>query len=109
VRNLLVQKYLGEKRVNWITTLEEYDLEIKLAKIVKGKGLCKLGVESAYETIEEVEIYLNQDLFEREIYYTTITNEQWYHEIRYYLTHGTTPHYLDPKNKRSLRLRSTQY
>jgi len=34
VRNLLVQKYLGEKRANWVTTLQEYDLENKPSKIV---------------------------------------------------------------------------
>ena len=28
VRNLLVQKELGEKRENWMTSLQEYDLEI---------------------------------------------------------------------------------
>jgi hypothetical protein len=28
VRNLLVQKELGEKRANWVTSLQEYDLEI---------------------------------------------------------------------------------
>ena len=28
VRNLLVQKDLGEKRAPWMTTLQEYDLEI---------------------------------------------------------------------------------
>jgi hypothetical protein len=39
VRNLLVQKDLVEKRENWITTLQEYDLKIKPAKIIKGKGL----------------------------------------------------------------------
>jgi hypothetical protein len=42
VRNLLVQRDLAEKRANWITDLQEYDLEIKPTKIVKGKGLCKL-------------------------------------------------------------------
>jgi hypothetical protein len=29
--------------------------------------------------------------------------------MKYYLTHGSTPHYLDPKKKRALRLKSTQY
>ena len=29
VRNLLVQKDLGEKRAHWMATLQEYDLEIK--------------------------------------------------------------------------------
>jgi hypothetical protein len=29
--------------------------------------------------------------------------------MKYYLTHGTTPHYLYPKKKRSLMLKSAQY
>ena len=36
VRNHFVQKELGEVWVHWMTTLHEYDLEIKLAKIVRG-------------------------------------------------------------------------
>jgi hypothetical protein len=51
VRNLLVQKDLAEKRANWITTLQEYDLEIKPVKIIKGQGLCKLVVESMSDGI----------------------------------------------------------
>jgi len=42
VRQLLVRRELGEKRANWVTTLEEYDLDIKPTKIVKGQGFCKL-------------------------------------------------------------------
>jgi len=38
VRNLLVQKVVGEKRANWVTALQEYDVEIKPANIVKGQG-----------------------------------------------------------------------
>ena len=38
VRNLLVQKDLGEKRAPWMTTLQEYDLEIKPSTIIKVKG-----------------------------------------------------------------------
>ena len=41
VRSLLVQKELGERRGNWVTSLQEYDLEFKPASIVKGQGLCK--------------------------------------------------------------------
>ena len=39
VRSLFVQKELGERRGNWVTALQEYDLEFKPASIVKGKGL----------------------------------------------------------------------
>ena len=42
VRSLLIQKELGERRGNWVTALQEYDLEFKPASIVKGQGLCKL-------------------------------------------------------------------
>ena len=36
VRSLFVQNELGERRGNWVTSLQEYDLEFKLASIVKG-------------------------------------------------------------------------
>eukprot|EP00253_Pinus_taeda_P005698 PITA_05698 len=42
VRQLLIQRELGEKRANWVTTLQEYDIEIKPAKIVRGQGFCRL-------------------------------------------------------------------
>ena len=45
VRSLFVQKELGERRGNSVTSLQEYDLEFKLATIVKGQGLCKLMTE----------------------------------------------------------------
>ena len=45
VRSLFVQKELGERRGNWVTTLQEYDLEFKPTSIVKGQGLCKLMAE----------------------------------------------------------------
>jgi hypothetical protein len=42
VRSLFVQRELGERRGNWMMTLQEYDLEFKPTNIVKGQGLCKL-------------------------------------------------------------------
>ena len=33
VRSLFVQKELGERRGNWVTTLQEYDLEFKPLQI----------------------------------------------------------------------------
>ena len=41
VRNILVQKDVGEKRANWVTALQEYDVEIKPANIVRGQGFAK--------------------------------------------------------------------
>jgi hypothetical protein len=53
VRNLLVQKELGEKRANWVTSLQEFDLEITPAQIMRGQGLCKLVVDSETEQKED--------------------------------------------------------
>eukprot|EP00253_Pinus_taeda_P029625 PITA_29625 len=47
IRNLLVQKDVGEKRANWVATLQEYDIEIKPANIVKCQGFCKMLVEAS--------------------------------------------------------------
>lgn len=44
VRNLLVQRDVGEKRVNWVISLQEYDAEIKPTNIIKGQGFCKMLV-----------------------------------------------------------------
>ena len=45
VRNLFVQKELYKVHAHWTTTLQEYDLEIKLAKIIRGQGLCQMDSE----------------------------------------------------------------
>ena len=38
VRKLLMQREVGEKRENWVTALQEYDVEIRPAKMVRGQG-----------------------------------------------------------------------
>ena len=60
VRALLIQKELGDRRGNWLITLQEYDLEIKLAKLVKGQGLCKLMVEAQDLQMEQEEGWDNE-------------------------------------------------
>ena len=51
---------LRERRGNWVTALQEYDLEFKLASIVKGQGLYKLmdegkdNEENSWETEAEL-------------------------------------------------------
>ena len=46
VRSLFTQHDMGERRGNWMEFFQEFDLDIKPAKIVKGKGLCKPDVEA---------------------------------------------------------------
>jgi hypothetical protein len=58
VRNLLVQKELGEKRVNWVTSLQEYDIEIIPTQIFRGQGLCKLVFDSAIGQQNETDMLI---------------------------------------------------
>jgi hypothetical protein len=41
--------------------------------------------------------------------YILVGSYPWFYEMKYYLTHGLNPPYLDPKKKRDLRLKSAQY
>ena len=65
VRNILVQKDVGEKRANWVNALQEYDVEIKPANIVRGQGFCKILAEASLisekpsEEIQTYEVSLN--------------------------------------------------
>eukprot|EP00253_Pinus_taeda_P010141 PITA_10141 len=88
VRNLLVQKDVGEKRANWITALQEYDLEIKPANIVRGQGFCKMLAgasqisENLSEEVQICEVSLNDV-------------ESLYANIIYFLKNGPTGgHYV---------------
>jgi len=102
VRNLLVEKGVGEKRANWVTALQEYDVEIKPTNIVKGQGFCKMlaGASLIYEIpsseVQMCEVSLN-DI------------ESLYVDIIFYLKNGYAPSNLDYTKKRALRLKAKQY
>jgi hypothetical protein len=93
VRNLLVKKELGEKRVNWVTSLQEYDLEITLAQIVTGQGLCKLVVDSTARQQEESDTSNLGQCDQSLICCTQNSVSPWYNDIRFCLEHGSTPHH----------------
>lgn len=93
---------MGEKRANWVTTLQEYDVEIKLANIVKGEGFCKMLVgaslmsENPSKEVQVYEVGLNHA-------------KSLYDDIIYYLKNGYAPPNLDHTKKRALRLKAKQY
>jgi hypothetical protein len=37
---------MGERRGDWMEVVQEFNLDIKHAKLVKGKGLCKFPAEA---------------------------------------------------------------
>jgi hypothetical protein len=46
VQSLFTQHKMGERRGNCMPVVQEFDLDIKPSKIVKGQGLCKLATEA---------------------------------------------------------------
>jgi hypothetical protein len=109
VRNLLVQKELGEKRANWVTSLQEYDLEIIPAQIVRGQGLCKLVFDSTAGQQEESDTSNLGQHDQSLICCTQNLVSPWYDDIRFCLEHGSAPRHLDPAKRRALRLKSTSF
>jgi hypothetical protein len=51
VKDILVQPDSDGKRVQWLAKIQEFDLEVKPTKLVKGQGLAKLLVESNFKAL----------------------------------------------------------
>jgi hypothetical protein len=66
-------------------------------------------VESLRDESYEDALYQDQELYTREIDYILANSDQWFFEMKYYLTYRSTPNYLEPKNKMALKLKSAQY
>ena len=52
IKNILTQPDPEGKRAKWIAVLLKYDLEINPTKLVKGKGLAKLIINSNCESLK---------------------------------------------------------
>ena len=105
---MLIQKELGEKRAHRMTVLQEYDLEIKPAKMVEWNGLCLLVAQSNIPQQERQCIH-EEDMSVDAIDVISSSSSEWYDEINFYLTDRYAPPTLDFKKCRNLRLKATPY
>jgi hypothetical protein len=93
-----------------MAVIQEFDLDIKMAKIVKGQGLCKQATE-AQDLINaedpgwenELSLWCDKSL------YITPGRESWYGNLFYLLYHGSFLKNLNPRERIALRLKSAQY
>ena len=51
VKDILVQSDNDGKRGRWLAKIQEFDLEVKPTKLVKGQGLVKLLAESNFRAL----------------------------------------------------------
>jgi len=91
VRSLFTQHEMGERRGNWMVVVQEFDLDIKPAKLVKGQGLCKLVVDSQDQVNEDFGWENELALWCSEALYVPLGQESWYGKLTYLLHHGTFP------------------
>ena len=82
VRSLFKQQELGERSVNWVTSLQGYDLEFKPVHTIKGHGLCRLTAK-AIDSPEEESSRWEQDIEMYNIKQATPTNAttSWYTHV----------------------------
>eukprot|EP00253_Pinus_taeda_P011268 PITA_11268 len=104
VRQLLMQRELGEKRANWVTALQQYDLDIRPAKIVRGQGFCRIlagasNIPKSNDTGPTEEI--NQ--------ISATDSESQYADLIFYLKNGRAPPHLSYKSKRAIRLKAKNF
>ena len=52
VKDILVQPNSDGKRGRWLTKIQEFDLEVKPTKFIKGQGLAKLLAESNFRALD---------------------------------------------------------
>jgi hypothetical protein len=91
-----------------MVVIQEFDLEIKPTRIVRGQGLCKLAAKSQ-DLIENRDLGWDNELnlWCGEVLYIPPTQDSWYADLYYFLHHGTCPEYLKPRERRELRLKSS--
>ena len=104
MRQLLAQREVGEKRANWVTTLQEYDLDIKAAKIVRGQGFCRsLAGASNIPEHEGSDNALQINAI------SIMNSKSQYVDLVFYLKNGYAHFHLSYKNKRAIRLKEKNF
>jgi transposase InsO family protein len=103
VKDVLSQQNCMGTRGKWVSKIQEYDLEIKPTKIIKGQGLAQMLTESNQEAIQMGESeQINKVVSELE-------HDEWYSDVIYYLKNLSCPDHLVDYKRRALRLKAMKY
>ena len=118
VKYILVQMDNDGKRGRWLVKIQEFDLEVKPTKLVKGQGLTKLLAESNFRALEinhlESHGYI-PDIEELDDQTPTVqikdkfSSSAWYHDIVAYLLTLQCPSDMTPSKERTLKLHTVKY
>jgi hypothetical protein len=106
VKDVLSQSEGLGTRGRWIAKIQEYDLEIKPTKLIKGQGLAKMLTEGNEKALGMICLNDNPK-FSPDI--LRLEQVEWYADIIFYLKNLTCPSHLVGHKKRDLRLKSFKY
>jgi hypothetical protein len=118
VKDILVQPDSDGKRGRWLAKIQEFDLEVKPTKLVKGQGLAKILVKSNFITLginnlEGYEGHGDVNEPEKKIAISKIEEKfslsDWYKDIVSYLLTLKCPSNLPPTKARTLKLHAVKY
>jgi hypothetical protein len=118
VKDILVQPDNDGRRGRWLAKIQEFDLEVKPTKIIKGQGLAKLLAESNLKALGINQLQENEGFLEiDELDVTPPTTEIqdkfsasfWYRDIISYLLTLRCPSELTPSKTRTLKLHAVKY
>jgi hypothetical protein len=118
IKDILVQSNSDGKRGRWLAKIQEFDLEIKPTRLVKGQGLAKLLAESNFRALringlQGCEECVDMNELDEQI--TAIGIEEkfassdWYKDIVSYLLTLKCPSDLSPSKDRMLKLHVIKY
>ena len=82
--------------------VQEFDLDIKPARLVKGQGLCKLAIEAQDQVNEYFRWENEMALWCGKVSYISPGQDSWYKDLTYLQHHGTCPEDLNPRERRAL-------
>ncbi|KAH9309845.1 hypothetical protein KI387_037756, partial [Taxus chinensis] len=87
VKEFLLNKEMNEKHAGWITKVMEYDVHIKVTKLVRGKGLCQqLATDMESKSNEDVTL-LNTD--------EDVDQADWLSKMKNFIFSGAYPTNMD--------------
>jgi hypothetical protein len=95
-------------RGKWVSKIQEYDLEIKPTKLIKGQGLAQMltkGNEQALDLVcqnSQPRPALSPEL-------QRLEQHEWYVDIIFFLSNLTCPSHLIGHKRRALRLKAAKY
>jgi hypothetical protein len=113
VKDILIHPDSDGRRGKWLEKIQEYDLEVKPTKLVKGQGLEKLLVESNLRSLGINHFYSENSLphiEEIDDQMPTIqiddkfSSSSWYNNIVSYLLTLQCPADMTPSKERTLKL-----